>query len=155
MSFTADRETAWCLQHPREHNNWPLFSLIVYSQQSLLKQKSHHVFKLLFKSLEGLMLKLQYFPLMLGKMVGKRRRGWQDEMNGIIDSMEFTWANSGRWWRTGKRGMLQSIGSQRVGHDWATNTFHLLKVWKSQHLMPHPQGSHWWGKCISWPCSFS
>ena len=53
------------------------FSLIVYSQQSLLKQKSHHVLKLLFKSLEGLMLKLQYFPLKLGKMVGKRRRGWQ------------------------------------------------------------------------------
>ena len=30
------------------------------------------------------------------------------------------WANYGRWWRTGKPGVLQSTGSQRVGHDWAT-----------------------------------
>ena len=28
--------------------------------------------------------------------------------------------NSGRWWRTEKPGVLQSMGSQRVGHDWAT-----------------------------------
>ena len=32
----------------------------------------------------------------------------------------WTWANSGRWWGTGRPGMLQSTGSQRVGHDWAT-----------------------------------
>ena len=30
------------------------------------------------------------------------------------------WANSGRQWRTGKPGVLQSMGLQRVGHDWAT-----------------------------------
>ena len=29
------------------------------------------------------------------------------------------WASSGRWWKTGKPGMLQSTGSQRAGHDWA------------------------------------
>ena len=29
------------------------------------------------------------------------------------------WANSRRWWRTGKPGMLQSMRSQRVEHDWA------------------------------------
>ena len=32
----------------------------------------------------------------------------------------WVWANSGRWWRTGKPGVLQSMASQRVGHDWAT-----------------------------------
>ena len=32
----------------------------------------------------------------------------------------WVWANSGRWWRTGKPGVLSSMGSQRVGHDWAT-----------------------------------
>ena len=33
-----------------------------------------------------------------------------------------TWvsANSGRWWRTGDLGVLQSTGSPRVRHDWAT-----------------------------------
>ena len=30
------------------------------------------------------------------------------------------WASSRRWWRTGKPGVLQSMGSQRVGDDWAT-----------------------------------
>ena len=30
------------------------------------------------------------------------------------------WASSGSWWWTGKPGMLQSIGLQRVGHDWVT-----------------------------------
>ena len=30
------------------------------------------------------------------------------------------WGSSGRWWRTGKPGVLQSKGSQIVGHDWAT-----------------------------------
>ena len=30
------------------------------------------------------------------------------------------WVNSGSWWWRGRPGMLQSMGSQRVGHDWAT-----------------------------------
>ena len=32
----------------------------------------------------------------------------------------WVWASSGKWWRTGKPDMLQSMGSQRVGHNWAT-----------------------------------
>ena len=32
----------------------------------------------------------------------------------------WVWASSGSWWWTGKPGVLQSTGSQRVGHDWAT-----------------------------------
>ena len=38
----------------------------------------------------------------------------------IIDSMDWVWVNSGSWWRTGRPGVLQFMGSQRVGHDWAT-----------------------------------
>ena len=30
----------------------------------------------------------------------------------------WVWASSRRWWRTGKPGMLQSTGSQRVGCNW-------------------------------------
>ena len=30
------------------------------------------------------------------------------------------WASSGSWWWTGKPGVLQSMGSQRIGHNWAT-----------------------------------
>ena len=32
----------------------------------------------------------------------------------------WVWISSGSWWWTGKPDMLQSMGSQRVGHDWAT-----------------------------------
>ena len=32
----------------------------------------------------------------------------------------WVWASSGSWWWTGGSGMLQSMGSRRVGHDWAT-----------------------------------
>ena len=32
----------------------------------------------------------------------------------------WVWVNSGRWWWTGRPGVLRFMGSQRVGHDWAT-----------------------------------
>ena len=32
----------------------------------------------------------------------------------------WVWVNSRRWWWTGRPGMLRFTGSQRVGHDWAT-----------------------------------
>ena len=47
-------------------------------------------------------------------------RGWDGWM---VTPTQWTWvwASSGRWWWTGKPGVLQSTGSQRVGHDWATD----------------------------------
>ena len=36
-----------------------------------------------------------------------------------VDGHEF-WVGSGSWWWTGKPGVLQSMGSQRIRHDWAT-----------------------------------
>ena len=52
------------------------------------------------------------------------------------------WANSGRWWRTGKPGMLLSKGSQRVRHDWATEqciaTWLIIPWWVSTHLLQLP-----------------
>ena len=32
----------------------------------------------------------------------------------------WVWVNSGSWWWTGRPGVLQYMGSKRVGHDWAT-----------------------------------
>ena len=66
--------------------------------------------------------------LMLGKIEGWRRRGWQrmrwlDDINGWMASLtQWTsvWVNSGSWWWTGRPGVLQSMGSQRAGHNWAT-----------------------------------
>ena len=35
-------------------------------------------------------------------------------------SMDVVWVDSGSWWWTGRPGVLRFMGSQRVGHDWAT-----------------------------------
>ena len=100
------------------------------SNQSILKETS------LGCSLEGLMLrlKLQYLvhlmrrvdslemTLMLGGIGGRRRKGQQRMrwLDGITDSMDMSWVNSRSWWWTGRPGVLWFMGSQRVGHDWAT-----------------------------------
>ena len=46
-------------------------------------------------------------------------RGW----DGCVASptqWTWVWVNSGRWWWTGRPGVLRFMGSQRVRHDWAT-----------------------------------
>ena len=49
----------------------------------------------------------------------KRMTGWDDWMVSLT-WWTWVWASSGSWWWTGKPGVLQSMGSQRVGHDWVT-----------------------------------
>ena len=46
-------------------------------------------------------------------------RGWDGWMASPA-GCTWVWANSGSWWWTGKPGVLHSIGSQRVEHDWVT-----------------------------------
>ena len=46
-------------------------------------------------------------------------RGWDGWMTSLMQ-WTWTWADSGRYWGTGMPGMLQSMGSQRVTHDWVT-----------------------------------
>ena len=46
-------------------------------------------------------------------------RGWDGWMVSPTQWPR-VWVNSGSWWRTGRPGVLQFMGSQRVGHDWAT-----------------------------------
>ena len=100
------------------------------SNQSILKEISSEY------SLEGLMLKLklQYFghlmwrtdslekTLMVGKIEGRRRRGWQRMSGQMASPMSSTLVSvsSGSWWWTGRPGVLQSTGSQTVGHNWVT-----------------------------------
>ena len=46
-------------------------------------------------------------------------RGWDGWMASLT-WWTWAWVNSGSWWWTGRPGMLQFMGSQRVGHNWAT-----------------------------------
>ena len=46
-------------------------------------------------------------------------RGWDGWMASLT-RRTWVWVNSGSWWWTGRPGVLRFMGSQRVGHDWAT-----------------------------------
>ena len=58
----------------------------------------------------------------LGKIEGRRRRGDQGWDGWMASPTQWTWvwASSRSCWWTGKPVVLQSMGSQRVGHDWVT-----------------------------------
>ena len=101
------------------------------SNKSILKEISPEY------SLEGLMLKLKLQYLRLpdaknwliwkdpdaGKDWGEEEKGTTEGWDGWMASptqWTWVWASSESWWWTGKSGVLQSMGSQRVGHDWAT-----------------------------------
>ena len=103
------------------------------SNKSILKEISPGC------SLEGLMLrlKLQYFGHLMGRadslkktlMLGGLGAGGEGDdrrWDGWMASptlWTWVWVNSGSWWWTGRPGVLQSMGTQRVRHDWATELY--------------------------------
>ena len=100
------------------------------SNQSILKEISPEY------SLEGLMLKLKlhsFGHLRWRTTHWKRSWRWERLKAGGVENdrgwdgwmasptrWTWVWASSGSWWWTGKPGVLQSMGSQRVGHGWVT-----------------------------------
>ena len=100
------------------------------SNQSILKKISSGC------SLEGLMLKvkLQYFGHLMWRADScERTRCWERlKAGGEGDDRawdgwmaspawwSWVWVDSRSWWQTGRPGVLQSMGLQRVGHEWAT-----------------------------------
>ena len=95
------------------------------SNQSILKEVNPEY------SLEGLMLKLQYFghmmrrayslekTLMLGKIEGRRRRRQQRMrwLGSITDSLDMNLSKLQEIVKDRRAWLLQSMGLQRVGHD--------------------------------------
>ena len=60
-------------------------------------------------------------------------RGW-DGLMALPTQRPWAWTNSRRQWRTGKPGVLQSMGLQRVIHDWATEKQKTRLVTKKHKL---------------------
>ena len=100
------------------------------SNQSILKEISPEY------SLEGLMLKFKLNTLATWceELTRLKRSWWWERLRAGGEGNDrgwdgwmasptrwtWVWASSGIWWWTGKAGVLQSMGSQRIGHDWAT-----------------------------------
>ena len=71
-------------------------------------------------------------PDMKSWLIGKdpdAGKDWRQEEKGVtgwnvwmasLTQWTWVWASFGRWWRTGKSGMLQSMGFQRIRYDWET-----------------------------------
>ena len=61
-------------------------------------------------------------------------RGWDGWMASLT-RWTLVWMNSGSWWWTGRPGVLRFMGSQRVGHDWATELINRFNIkWKKKYL---------------------
>ena len=61
-------------------------------------------------------------------------KGWDGWMASLTQ-WTWVWVNSRNWWWTGRPGVLWSMGSQTVGHDWVTELnwmeIHSQKQWES------------------------
>ena len=129
-----------CCEESWAPNNWHFWTLVLEknpespihskeSNQAILKEIRP------WCSLEGIILKLklQYFGHLIRRVdsgnywcwegLGAQRKGddriW-DGWRASPTRRMWVWVNSGSFWWTGKPGVLQSMGLQRVGHDWAT-----------------------------------
>ena len=108
-----------------------------------------------------LKLKLQYFghlmwranswekTLMLGKTEGEvgDDRGWDGWMASLTQ-WTWIWTHSGRWWRAGKPGVLQSMGARKESHDWVTEQFRKSILLPMIMCCPNPKSSKWNRICI-------
>ena len=96
-------------------------------------------------------------------------RGWDGWMASLT-RWTWVWVNSGSWWWTGRPGVMWFMGSQRVGHDWATeqtewnleyecqvtsvvSDFFVTLLWTIAHQAPLSMGfygqEYWTG--LPWP----
>ena len=74
-------------------------------------------------------------------------RGWDGWMASLTWGT-WVWASSRSWWWTGKPGMLQSLGLQRVGYDWVTELTELtvnLRIIRAETWGQHFHKLSIWG----------
>ena len=79
-------------------------------------------------------------------------RGWDGWMASPTQ-WTWVWASFGSWWWTGKPGMLHSMGSQRVGHNWETELTDCTPVSQSTYQLYH-ESANCSPHTKSSPCGF-
>ena len=169
-----DNKKGWTLK------NWCLWTVVLESPLDRKEIKPVNPREINPEySLERLMLKLklQHFGHLMRRADSLERpwcwerlkaggegddRGWDGWM-ATWTQWTWVWANSRRWWRIGKPGVLQFMESQRVGHDWVTeqpyNTFYI--VWFGSIFAQSSRKNSWitlsrcyhskqWGGGVSW-----
>ena len=147
--FSSSHVWIWESDHKESlaPKSWCFWTVVLETFESHLDYKEIHqsILKEISPeySLGGLTLKLklQYFGHLMqrtGSLKKKLRcwerlkvegegddRGWNGWMASPTQ-WTWVWASSGNWWWTGRPGVLQSMGSQRVRHDWVTELIQLL-----------------------------
>ena len=149
-SFSSSHEWMWELDYKESSalENWWFWTVVLEktlervpwtarrSNQSILKEISPGC------SMEGLILKLklQYFGTWCKELTHWKRpwcwerlkaggegdnRRWDGSMSSSTQR-RWVWVNSGSWWWTGRPAVLQSMGSQRVRHNWVTELTELF-----------------------------
>ena len=81
-----------------------------------------------------------------GKDWRREEKGTTEDEMAPPTQWTWVWARFGSWWWTGKHGVLQSMGSQIVGHDWPTE-LNWRQAGKAENL-----GKHWYSSLASEIC---
>ena len=130
--FSSSHVWIWELDHKETWvpNNW-FFRIVVLEKTLENPLESKEIKPVNPKGNQawilGLILKLQYFghPMRRPWCWERLRagegddRGWDGWMASPTQ-WTWVWVNARSWWWTGRPGILQSMGSQTVRHDWVT-----------------------------------
>ena len=105
---------------------WVLYFQLNSELTILIKKKDCYINSVLFFSISNWNTLRSNFRFMANSLQIQHKPFWPSSLVLDICSALMTtrwtwvWVNSGSWWWTGRPGVLWFMGSQRVGHDWAT-----------------------------------
>ena len=107
--------------HPKGNQSWVVIGRTDVNAETPILQPPHAKSWLIGKDPDA------------GMDWGQKEKGTTEDEIASPTRWTWVWVNSRSWWWTGRPGMLWFMGSQRVGHDWATE-MNWTESWTSQTL---------------------